>query len=264
MSRETRLPTTRRGGISVERAIRFAPGVALMRQRFEGDDLRVIVTHEGSLRAIVEVHAGELHLGVTRALSTPSRFVLSVPPRSVLAMRFRAAIVSSDGAGAPRALDRHHVPTLETFELGNGVRPSANPHDDAADDPRIIRRVLATIDPDDGVPAAIAFARRALHDHLGDAAPVRRVAQLAGMAPETLTRAFTQAYGIAPKAYCHRARLFDAALRLLDGASILETALRVGFNDLTRFYAQFRGVLGATPGRYARIRNRQDAGDARS
>lgn len=252
MSRETRLPTTRRGGISVERAIRFAPGVALMRQRFAGDDLRVIVTHEGSLRAIVEVHAGELHLGVAHALTTPQRFVLSVPPRSVLAMRFRAAVVSSDGAGAPRALDRHGVPTLE---IGTA---------DADTDPRVLRPVLATIDPDARVPAAIALARRALHDHLADTAPVRRVATLAGMAPESLTRAFTQAYGIAPKAYCHRARLFDAALRLLDGASILETALRVGFNDLSRFYAQFRGILGATPGRYARIRNRQDADGARS
>jgi AraC-like DNA-binding protein len=79
------------------------------------------------------------------------------------------------------------------------------------------------------------------------------------MAPETLARRFADAYRITPKQYCHRARLFDAAILLFDGASVLDAALRAGFNDLTRFYTQFRRLLGGTPGAYARIRQRQDA-----
>jgi AraC-like DNA-binding protein len=50
----------------------------------------------------------------------------------------------------------------------------------------------------------------------------------------------------------HRARLFDAALRLLHGASVVHSALHSGFGDLTRFYRQFRRLLGATPAAYRR------------
>jgi len=240
--RETAIPATRRGRIVLERSVRFERGVAMLRQRFVGDDVRVIVTHQGSLRATVEILAGEIAFGVAGTFTAPSRFVLSVPPRTVLAIHFRGADVISDGAGAPRALDGYQVPTIEPF-THDVLAPSAP---------------VATFDPDTAIAATLVRARRMLHEHLGDPAPVRRAAAFAGMAPETLTRGFARAYGIAPKQYCHRARLFDAALRLLGGTSVVEAARTAGFNDLSRFYAQFRGLLGTTPGRYARIRNRQD------
>lgn len=239
---ETTVPATRRGGIVLERSVRFERGVAMLRQRFVGDDTRVIVTHEGSLRATVEVRAGKVAFGVDGRIVAPSRFVLAVPPRSVLAIRFLRADVISDGAGAPRALDDHRVPVIEPFTHDVLARTAA----------------VIAIDPDADVSATIARARETLHANLGDRAPVRRAASLAAMAPETLTRVFARAYGIAPKQYCHRARLFDAALRLLAGASVVDAALTAGFNDLSRFYAQFRELLGATPGLYARIRKRQD------
>jgi hypothetical protein len=46
--------------------------------------------------------------------------------------------------------------------------------------------------------------------------------------------------------------------RSLYFAGRVDAALRAGFNDLTRCYAQLRRVLGGTPGEYAEIRNRQD------
>jgi AraC-like DNA-binding protein len=73
-----------------------------------------------------------------------------------------------------------------------------------------------------------------------------------------LTRAFTLAYGVPPKQYCNRARLFEAVIRLLSGVPIIEVALASGFNDLKRFYAQFRQLVRATPGVYAHVKKRQD------
>jgi AraC-like DNA-binding protein len=108
------------------------------------------------------------------------------------------------------------------------------------------------------VAPEITAARKRLHDLFYLPAPVQRVAAEVGLAAETLTRRFSQAYKLSPKQYCHRARLFAAVLRLLAGGAILETALAVGFNDLSRFYQQFRRLLGATPGTYAAIRKRQD------
>src|SRR5262245_21701125 len=107
MSLETPIPDSRRGGIVLERSVRFArDGAVMLRQRFAGDDLRVIVTHRGSLRSLVEVRAGSVSFALAGGeVAAPRRFVLAVPPRSVLPIRFRAADVVSDGAGAARALD---------------------------------------------------------------------------------------------------------------------------------------------------------------
>jgi AraC-like DNA-binding protein len=122
--------------------------------------------------------------------------------------------------------------------------------------------VLQQLDADLGVARSLVTARARLHQVIGDHAPVRTAAACAQLAPETFTRLFTAAYGIAPKQYCQRARLFDAAILLFSGTGVLDAALRAGFNDLTRFYVQFRRLLGATPGDYVRIRNRQDAATA--
>src|SRR5262245_46466866 len=122
MATETAIPASRRGAIVVERSVRFGPdGIVLLRQRFVGDDLRAIVTHRGSLRSRVEVRAGALVFELAGgSVVAPPRFVLAVPPRSVLPIRFCAAEVVTDGAGAPRALDRHTIPTVE--EAGADVR----------------------------------------------------------------------------------------------------------------------------------------------
>jgi AraC-like DNA-binding protein len=226
-----------RGGIIVRRSLHIESGVPILRQRFVGSDIRVIVTHDASLRSVVEVRAGRLWLVTARdQLLVPTRFLLAVPPRSVLAMRFDQASVYAEGTGAVGSLDRHVVPTVEQMASATSL----------------------ALDPDLGVAPVVAAARARLHDLIGTLAPVRTIATELGLRPETLTRRFAAAYGIEPKHYCHRARLFDAAIRLFAGATIADAALEAGFNDLKRFYVQFRRLLDATPGQYAAIRKRQD------
>jgi AraC-like DNA-binding protein len=241
-----------RGAIVVQRSLRIEAGVPLLRQRFVGSDTRVVVTHDASLRSVVEVRAGRLWLGTARReVLAPARFVLAVPPRSLLVMRFEGAEVDADGTGAAGALDGHTVPTLEALPAGASPRAACG-------------AAIAQIDPDLGAPPQLAAARARLHDVIGALAPVRTVAADVGLRAETLTRRFAAAFGIEPKRYCHRARLFDAAVRLFAGASIVDAALDAGFNDLKRFYVQFRRQLDATPGDYATIgapqarRKRQD------
>lgn len=242
------LPATRRGGLLLERALlRGARGMPALRQRMVGSDDRVIVTHRAGLAALVEVTRGRLFflLG-QRALRAPTRFVLVVPQRSLLRLRFDDAEVNSDGLGVFAPLSgsphvRQAGPTVP-LELASLLRGAPE-------------RELPC---DLGVEPATARARRALHEHMGELAPVRRAARSAGVCPDTLTRSFGKAYGITPKRYCTRARLFDAALQLLDGADIVSAAFDSHFGDVSRFYAQFRGLLGATPGRYRAIGKRQD------
>jgi AraC-like DNA-binding protein len=240
----------RRGGIVLERSLYVAGGTVMLRQRFTGDDTRVLITHDAALRSLVEVRRGRVVMPLAGGdVIAPSRFVLAVPPRSIVPIRFEHAEVVSDGGCATRALDEHAVPVIEAVASWRGAREaltSGGP-------------VVAALDADAGVASSLVRGRAALHTAIGEPAPVRVAAAAAGLAPETLVRQFSAAYRITPKQYCQRARLFDAAVLLFEGVSVLDAALRAGFNDLTRFYVQFRRLLGGTPGEYARIRKRQDA-----
>jgi AraC-like DNA-binding protein len=64
-----------------------------------------------------------------------------------------------------------------------------------------------------------------------------------------LTRQFKRDYGLTPIDYCHRLRVSDAMGRLSLGGSILDVGYDVGFNDVTRFYEDFRKVTGTSPGK---------------
>lgn len=240
----------RRGRITIERALYLVDGAVMLRQRMVGHDTRVVVTHDAALRSVVDVRRGRLVFPLAGGdVVAPARFVLAVPPRSILPLRFEHAEVIADGLGAPHALDDHAAPAVEV-----AAAPGASARRTVA----LGGALIARLDADAGVAASLVRARAGLHAALGEPAPVRRVADAVGLAPETLARRFCEAYRVAPKQYCQRARLFDAAMRLFDGASVLDAALRAGFNDLTRFYVQFRRLLGGTPGQYARIRKRQD------
>jgi AraC-like DNA-binding protein len=245
------LRSQRRGGIVIERSLYLAEGVAMLRQRFSGNDTRVVVTHEAGIRSVVEVRRGRLVIPLASGdFVAPARFVMAVPPRSIIALRFEHAEVITEGTGAAHRLDGHATPAIEAVAASSSAARHAM---------AVTGHVLAQLDPDVALAAPLVRARAALHAAIGTPAPVRAAAAAAGMAPETLARRFADAYRITPKQYCHRARLFDAAILLFDGASVLDAALRAGFNDLTRFYTQFRRLLGGTPGAYARIRKRQDA-----
>lgn len=246
-------PDTRRGGVTLRRALlRAGDGLIGLSQTFEGDGLRVIVTHDASLLAVVDVLAGAVAFPLASGeVLAPSRFVMALPPRTVLPMRFDGAFVSSQGVASFSSIV---APTPALLRV-RGKQAPLTMHDvrEAAAEP-----VIALVDADASVAHHVVCARRALHAMLARPAPVREAARASGVAAETLTRAFQQAYSISPKQYIHRARLFGAVLRLLSGKAIVETALDAGFNDVTRFYVQFRRLLGVTPGVYASIRKRQD------
>lgn len=256
------LPPTFRGQVEVHRQLLPGPdGLVALRQRFAGSDLRVIVTQGASVLALVQVEAGQVSFPLhgLSEVPAPRRFVLAVPPRSTLPIRFDQAVVTTDGVGSFSPLSELHNASPRLLAAGCAAlsleRPTRATLTALAAAP-----LLAELDMDAGVRPELVRARQLLHESLGLLAPVRRVARELGMASETLTRQFAAAYFIAPKQYCHRARLFDAALQLLAGQRIVEAALESGFNDLSRFYSQFRRMLGATPGAYAAVRKRQDRG----
>jgi AraC family transcriptional regulator len=83
-----------------------------------------------------------------------------------------------------------------------------------------------------------------------------QMAHDAALSPYHFLRTFERLTGVTPHQYVLRARLRDAALRLVSRADkILDVALQCGFGDLSNFNRAFRVEFGVSPRAY-RIRSR--------
>ncbi|MGH9968656.1 MAG: helix-turn-helix domain-containing protein [Pyrinomonadaceae bacterium] len=77
---------------------------------------------------------------------------------------------------------------------------------------------------------------------------IARVASRLGVTHEHLSRQFKRDFGMSPSSYLHQLRVADAPLRLAKGEEIVNVSLDVGYNDLSRFYKQFRKTTKTSPG----------------
>ena len=105
-----------------------------------------------------------------------------------------------------------------------------------------------SIDP---CPAASLLSRKAkrLIDENYLAYPsIARVAERVGVSHAHLSRQFKSDFGMSPSEYLRRLRVADAPLRLARGEEIINVSLDVGYNDLSRFYKQFRKTTNTSPG----------------
>ena len=113
-----------------------------------------------------------------------------------------------------------------------------------------------------GVPApappANAEARvtrivRAIDRHPEARLTLDRLARDAGLSRYHFLRTFERVVGVTPHQYVMRARLREAALRLVAGRdAILDVALDCGFGDVSNFNRAFRKEFGTTPQHYRR------------
>jgi AraC family transcriptional regulator len=78
-----------------------------------------------------------------------------------------------------------------------------------------------------------------------------RMADSVGLSPYHFLRAFVGVTGVTPHQYVLRARLREAALRLVaEPAKILDVALDCGFGDVSNFNRAFRTEFGVSPRAY--------------
>lgn len=77
---------------------------------------------------------------------------------------------------------------------------------------------------------------------------IANIARHLGVTPEHVSRQFKRDFGLSPSAYLHKLRVADAPLRLARGEEILSVSHDVGYNDLSRFYKQFRKTTATSPG----------------
>jgi AraC-like DNA-binding protein len=114
------------------------------------------------------------------------------------------------------------------------------------------------IAPDSVSPAAEARVVRTVRmmERLPDAPQtLGSLAREARLSPFHFIRIFEHVTGVTPYQYIRRARLRDAATRLLlDRSKVLDIAFDSGFGDVSNFNRAFRAEFGVSPRAYRRAR----------
>jgi len=117
----------------------------------------------------------------------------------------------------------------QTVRLAHDLLPDAN---DAS--PSSVARVTRTV----------RMIERRRDGRLG----VGNLAREAGLSPYHFLRTFERLTGLTPHQYLRRARLREAATRLVaEPAKVLNIALDCGFGDVSNFNRAFRAEFGVTP-----------------
>ncbi|HXG94200.1 MAG TPA: AraC family transcriptional regulator [Blastocatellia bacterium] len=93
-----------------------------------------------------------------------------------------------------------------------------------------------------------ARAKSIIDQTYNEGVQIAAIAQKLGVSHAHLSRQFKKDFGLAPNKYCHQVRASDAMTRLALGEPIIEVSMDVGYNDLGRFYKQFRKQTNSSPG----------------
>lgn len=91
-----------------------------------------------------------------------------------------------------------------------------------------------------------------IHEHLAESLSLDRLEREFGMSKHHLCRLFKRNTGYTVHEYVTNRRIMSAIRHLYDGATALDTAEAVGFNDYSSFYRAFQQVTGSAPNQFAR------------
>ena len=91
-----------------------------------------------------------------------------------------------------------------------------------------------------------------MDDHYADDFSLADLASRAHFSPYHFLRLFTACTGIPPHLYQQQVRIRQAKSKLLQGASLSETAVETGFGDQSHFSNVFKKMVGITPGEYVK------------
>ena len=98
----------------------------------------------------------------------------------------------------------------------------------------------------------IRHIAKVLDDDPADERTLEALAKDAGVAGRTAARLFQKDTGLSFGKWRQQLRLLKALESLGAGASVMQAALDVGYNDVSSFIAVFRDAFGETPARYFR------------
>lgn len=100
-------------------------------------------------------------------------------------------------------------------------------------------------------PAAIAKARRYIHEHLDSPLPLGTISHHAGLSESHFCRLFKESTGLTLTDYVNRCRIEWAKKELLRPEQrVSEIAFLVGYQSLSQFNRSFARITGCSPSRW--------------
>jgi AraC-like DNA-binding protein len=106
---------------------------------------------------------------------------------------------------------------------------------------------IQSIEPNTKPSLLSVRAKRLIDENYLAFPSIARVADRLKVSHAHLTRQFKRDFEMTPSEYLHHLRVADATYRLSLGEPIIEISQDVGYNDLSRFYKQFRKKTTTSP-----------------
>jgi AraC-like DNA-binding protein len=206
-----------------------------------------VITCAAWLLELYRLEAGELFFirGDENIRPRAKSFGVFYPPFTISQPCFKNASAHLIGVAASASLpaDLATVPIL--FETSATERPSG-----AAQVIEILHsaqgRQAIEMNPR---PSLLSLkAKRLIDENYLVYPSITRIALKLGVAHEHLSRQFKRDFGMSPSDYLRQLRMADAPLLLARGEQIIKVSQSVGYNDLSRFYKQFRKTTKTSPG----------------
>ncbi len=98
--------------------------------------------------------------------------------------------------------------------------------------------------------ARVTRAVRALERRSDEPLDLATLASETGLSRYHFLRTFERVTGVTPHQYLLRARMRDAAMRLMHAGKVVDVALDCGFGDVSNFNRTFRAEFGTSPRHY--------------
>lgn len=215
--------------------------------KIDGELTALVVTSAAWLLELYELRAGELWFVSRRQQIRPAtkRFGVLYPPFSIAQPCFKHFRGHLIGIAATTSLPAEFMVGPSVFDVSS-IKPPA----DVAEVIEILKagdhRQRVDLNPE---PSLLSLRAKRLIDENHLAYPsIARIAARIGVTHEHLSRQFKRDFGMSPSGYLRQVRVADATLRLARGEEIVNISQDVGYNDLSRFYKQFRKTTSTSPG----------------
>ena len=211
----------------------------------DGEGASPLVFCAGWLLEIVEVESGEFYFLRDGEPVRPAskRFGIFYPPFTVVRSYVRALKGKNRGVGA--------IGLLSGLPTGPVVFETAfrKPFTSAGQAIEVIAAGtnVQSIEPNTKLSLLSVRAKRLIDDNYLAFPSIARVAERLKVSHAHLSRQFKRDFEMSPSEYLHHLRVADATHRLSLGQPIIDISNDVGYNDLSRFYKQFRKKTTTSP-----------------
>lgn len=106
---------------------------------------------------------------------------------------------------------------------------------------------VESIEPNTKLSLVSVRAKRLIDENYLVFPSIAKVAERLNVSHSHLSRQFRRDFDMSPSEYLHHLRVADATFRLTLGEPIIDISHDVGYNDLSRFYKQFRKKTTTSP-----------------